>query len=380
MRKVEHPRRGERLGGSVDLSGWMFALSRPLQRPTCLLAPHPTTPTTRVAIYGASGYTGLELLKLLARHPHAEVTALVSRRDDAGDVEAVHPSLLGLYDLPVERLSVDQVAERADLAFACLPHGASAEVVSQLLDRGLKVVDFSADYRLTDRAVYEQWYGVTHADPERIGAVAYGLPELYRSRIREAGLVANPGCYPTSAILALAPLLRAGLIEPSGVIIDSKSGVTGAGRTPKDNLHFPEANENLSAYGVGTHRHMPEIDQVLSQFGGSEVEVLFTPHLAPMDRGILSTCYATPAAGVDGAKLSETLAEFYRDEPFVHVAPKPPGVKQVTGTNACHVWAGVARGRAVVVAAIDNLLKGASGAAVQNFNLMQGYEETMALV
>lgn len=344
------------------------------------MASAPTPPTTRVAIHGASGYTGLELLRLLARHPHAEVTALVTRRDDAGGVSEVHPSLLGRYDLPVERLSADQIAERADVAFACLPHGASAQAVSQLLDRGLKVVDLSADYRLVDRAVYEQWYKVEHADPARLAEAAYGLPELYRSRIREAKLVANPGCYPTSAILALAPLVRGGLIEPAGVIVDSKSGVTGAGRKPKDNLHFPEANENLTAYGVGTHRHTPEIDQVLSQFGGEEVEVLFTPHLAPMDRGILSTCYATPAAGVAAEQLNEALDEFYRDEPFVQVTPRPPGVKQVAGSNACHVWAGLARGRAVVVAAIDNLLKGAAGAAVQNFNLMQGYEETTALV
>lgn len=350
----------------------------------------------RVAIYGASGYTGLELLKLLARHPEVEVTTLVTRQADAPHVSQVHPALTGLFDLRLRQLSVEEVAAEADCVFACLPHAASAEVVSQLLDQKLKVIDLSADYRLTDLSVYQQWYGVKHPDPKRIGTAAYGLPELYRQRIVEADLVANPGCYPTSAILALAPLLRAGLIEPTGIVVDSKSGVSGAGRNPKPNLHFPEANESFAAYGIGTHRHMPEIDQVLSeQLGGGDninegtlsessvskgnVEVVFTPHLVPMDRGILSTCYATPTSGADSDALNEALAAAYAEEPFVHVVVNPPTTKQVSGTNNCHITARVVRGRAIVVSAIDNLLKGAAGAAVQNFNLMHGFDETTAL-
>ncbi|MEM8864569.1 MAG: N-acetyl-gamma-glutamyl-phosphate reductase [Planctomycetota bacterium] len=353
------------------------------------MSDNPPPPVVRVAIYGASGYTGLELLRLLARHPGVEVTTLVTRQTDAPHISSVHPQLTGQYDLQLEQLTTEEVADRADCVFACLPHGASAEVVSQVLDlgkaRGLKAIDLSADYRLTDRSVYESWYKVEHPDPDRIGTAAYGLPELYRSRILEATLVANPGCYPTSAILALAPLLKAELIERSGIIIDSKSGVTGAGRNPKPNLHFPECNENFSAYALGSHRHMPEIDQVLGEqvlgeAAGDALEVLFTPHLVPMDRGILSTCYATPTKTASESNLRETLREFYADEPFVQVVDTPPGAKQVAGTNQCHLAVCVARGKVIVVSAIDNLLKGAAGAAVQNFNLMHGFEETTALV
>ncbi len=334
----------------------------------------------RVAIYGASGYTGLELLKLLARHPHVEVTALTTRQEGEQPITEVHPSLGKTFDLFLEQLSPQQVAERADAVFTCLPHAASAEVVATLLAEGLKVIDFSADYRITDRAVYEKWYKVTHPDPERIGKTPYGLPELYRNDIKEASLVANPGCYPTAAILGLAPLLKAGVLEPDGIVIDAKSGVSGAGRNPKPGLHFPEANENLTPYGVGTHRHMPEIDQVLTDVCGKQVEVLFTPHLVPMDRGEMCTCYGTPTAGVDAEKLHAVFQEFYADEPFVDVVDLPPSTKHVTGTNRCHVYATAVRGRVLVVSVIDNLIKGASGAAVQNFNLIYGFPETTALL
>lgn len=334
----------------------------------------------RVAVYGASGYTGLELLRLLARHPHALATTLLTRQEDGPHIRDVHPALGSAYDLRLEKLTPAEVAESADVVFACLPHAASAEVVAELLDAGLKVVDLSADYRLVDRAVYEQWYGVTHPDAGRIGTAPYGLPELYRDRIREASLVANPGCYPTATILALAPLLKAGLIEMQGIVIDAKSGVTGAGRNPKPHLHFPEANESCTAYGVGAHRHMPEIDQVLTDQAGGEVEVVFTPHLVPMDRGELCTCYATPAKGVDEQKLRGALESFYQGEPFVDVVGHPPTTKEVAHTNRCHVFVKMVRGRAVVVSAIDNLIKGASGAAVQNMNLMCGFEETTALL
>lgn len=342
----------------------------------------------RVAVYGASGYTGLELLKLLARHPHVEVTALITRKDEAPHLSEIHPALTGGLDLRLENLTPEQVADRADAAFACLPHAASAEVVSQLVDRGLKVVDLSADYRIDDRPTYEQWYGVTHPDPERIGTVPYGLPELFRDKIRDASLVANPGCYPTATILGLAPLLLEGVVQPDPIFIDAKSGVTGAGRNAKPDLHFPEANENCNAYGVGTHRHMPEIDQVL---GGvhrrgphgadtDRVEVVFTPHLVPMDRGELCTCYAVPFGDTSEETLRDCLYSYYIDEPFVSVVDAPPSTKHVVGTNRCHVYVKKVRGKAVVVSVIDNLIKGASGAAVQNFNLMHGFEETTALL
>ncbi|MGL4513655.1 MAG: N-acetyl-gamma-glutamyl-phosphate reductase [Lacipirellulaceae bacterium] len=333
----------------------------------------------RVAIYGASGYTGYELLRLLARHPHARVTTLTTRSEDQPHLAAVHPQLAGLFDLRLENLDDDAVAERADVAFTCLPHAASAEVVGGLAKRGMKVIDLSADYRLGDAQTYLKWYGHEHPDPARLGHVPYGLPELFRTEVAGATLVANPGCYPTSAILPLAPLLRAGLVERDGVIIDSASGVSGAGRQPKANLHFPECNEAFSAYGVGTHRHMPEIDRVLSIAAGHKLEVVFTPHLAPMDRGILSTIYATPTAGTTTERLGEALREAYAAEPFVSVVTAPPSTKHVAHTNRCAIYSTMVRGRVVLVSAIDNLIKGASGAAVQNFNLMCGFDETEAL-
>jgi N-acetyl-gamma-glutamyl-phosphate reductase len=334
----------------------------------------------RIAILGASGYSALELMRLLLRHPEAEITTLTTRQTDARHVSEVHPSLADRLDLRLENLSLDQVAERADSVFCCLPHGASAAAVAELLPRGKKVIDLSADYRLNDAAEYQKWYGVEHPDPQRLADTVYGLPELYRERIRNAQLVANPGCYPTSAILALAPLLRAGAISPDGILVDSKSGVSGAGREPKPHLHFPECNESVSAYGVGAHRHMPEIDQVLSDAAGGTVRTVFTPHLIPMDRGIFTTCYAQPTDQFTDESLLTILREFYAREPFVRVSKSLPGTKHVAGTNFCDLTVRNVRERVVVLSAIDNLIKGASGAAVQNFNLMHGFDETTALL
>jgi N-acetyl-gamma-glutamyl-phosphate reductase len=333
----------------------------------------------RVAILGASGYSALELIRLLLRHPEVEITALTTRQTDSRSVGEVHPSLARRLNLRLEDLSPGQVAERADCVFCCLPHGASAAAVAELLPRRKKVIDLSADYRLNDPAEYVKWYGVEHPDAGRMAETVYGLPELYRERIKKASLVANPGCYPTSAILALAPLLRAGAIATDDIVIDSKSGVSGAGREPKPHLHFPECNESVSAYGVGTHRHMPEIDQVLSDAAGVTVRVVFTPHLIPMDRGILTTCYGRPTKELADEQLLSILDEFYADEPFVRVSKSLPGTKQVSGTNYCDLTARSVRGRVVVISAIDNLVKGASGAAVQNFNIMHGFDELTAL-
>jgi N-acetyl-gamma-glutamyl-phosphate reductase len=334
----------------------------------------------RVAILGASGYSALELIKILLRHPKVHITALTTRKTEYRHVREVHPSLAGRLDMRLENLSAGQIAERADCVFCCLPHGASANAVAELLPLGKQIVDLSADYRLNDPTQYKKWYGVEHPDPQRLGNVVYGLPELYRDRIQSAQLVANPGCYPTSAILALAPLLDAGVISDEGIIVDSKSGVSGAGREPKAHLHFPECNESVSAYGVGTHRHMPEIDQVLSDVCKKSIQVVFTPHLIPMDRGILTTCYATPTDEYDDQSLLAIFHGFYAKEPFVRVSPSLPSTKQVAGTNFCDITVRSVRGRAVVISAIDNLIKGASGAAVQNFNLMHGFDESTALL
>jgi N-acetyl-gamma-glutamyl-phosphate reductase len=334
---------------------------------------------TRIAILGATGYTALELIKILLRHPEAEIVAVTSRQEGQPHIAMIHPALTGRVDLRLEDLTPAEVAARAECVFSCLPHGASAAVIPALLDAGSRVVDFSADYRLNDADVYAEWYGQKHADPARLGKVVYGLPELFRKDIPPAQLVANPGCYPTTVILALTPLLKAGIIDPKTIIVDSKSGVSGAGRTLKLTTHYPECNESISAYNVGRHRHQPEIDQILSMAAGSPVEVVFTPHLVPMDRGILSTTYSQPTKAVEEKAVLQTIRDFYADEPFVRVVDHFPGTKDSMGTNFCDITARVVRGRVLTFSCIDNLIKGASGAAVQNFNLMYGYPETTAL-
>lgn len=334
---------------------------------------------TRIAILGATGYTALELIKILLRHDEAEIVTLTSRQEGSPLVAMIHPSLNGRLDLCLENLGPTEVAGRAECVFSCLPHGASASVIPHLLDAGCRVVDFSADYRLNNAEVFAQWYGQKHADPDRLGNVVYGLPELFRDDIVDAPLVANPGCYPTSAILPLAPLLQAGLIEPREIIVDSKSGISGAGRTPKLTTHYTECNESISAYNIGRHRHTPEIEQVLSTTAGAEVTTIFTPHLTPMDRGILTTTYSRPKGTLAEEKLLDTLREFYADEPFVRVVDHLPGTKDSTGTNFCDITARIVRGWVITISCLDNLVKGASGSAVQNFNLMFGYPETTAL-
>lgn len=336
---------------------------------------------TNVAILGATGYTALELIKLLLRHPGAKITATTSRQEGRPPISSTHPSLTGRLDLPLEDLSPQQVAERADCVFSCLPHAASAEIAKAMLALGKKVIDFSADYRLNDSATYEKWYDHKHPDAERLGKTVYGLPELFRKQIVGASLVANPGCYPTSAILPLAPMLKNGLVEPSDIIIDSKSGVSGAGRTPKLGTLYPECNESISAYSVGKHRHQPEIEQILGRVVGSNPDVVFTPHLVPMDRGILTVSYSRPKkSGFTQVEAIEVLRSFYRGEPFIRVVDHLPATKDVSMTNFVDITARVVKGRLLLISAIDNLIKGASGAAVQNFNVLYGHEETVGLL
>lgn len=334
----------------------------------------------RVAILGATGYTALELIKILLRHPQAEITALTSRQEGNKHVSAVHPGLSGRLDLRLEDLPPAELARRADCIFSCLPHGVTASLVPELLAAGVRVIDFSADYRLDDSQTYATWYEDEHPDPSRLGKTVYGLPELFRAQIKGADLVANPGCYTTSAILALAPLVKGDLVELDDIIIDAKSGVSGAGRNPKLNTLFAECNESLSAYGVGKHRHTPEIEQIIGRFAGRKPTVIFTPHLVPMDRGILSTIYARPKGTLTESSVLDTLRQFYRNEPFVKIVDHLPSSKDTSGTNYCHITARVVRGRVLLLSSLDNLIKGASGAAAQNFNLVYGFEETTALL
>ncbi len=333
----------------------------------------------RVAILGATGYTALELLKLLVRHPHVEITALTSRQEGKPPVSQIHPQLHSRLDLPFENLTLAEVTNRADCVFCCLPHGASAEAVGPLVEAGKRVVDFSADYRLTDPAIYQHWYDKEHVDPQRLDQAVYGLPELFRDQLPAAQLVANPGCYPTSANLALAPLLQASLIETDDIIIDSKSGVSGAGRTPSLVTHFPECNENLAAYKVGEHRHTPEIDQTLSNTCGQQVNVVFTPHLVPMTRGILTTAYSRPAGNASADDCMKALQEFYAQQPCVRVVDHLPATRDTVGTNYCDITVRRVGERILTISCLDNLLKGASGMAVQNLNLMHGFDEMTSL-
>jgi N-acetyl-gamma-glutamyl-phosphate reductase len=333
-----------------------------------------------VGILGATGYTALELLKILVNHPEARVTAVTSRQEGSPPISAVHPSLTGRLDIRCEDLKPSQVAERAEYVFCALPHAASMAVVPEYLAAGCKVIDLSADYRLTDPAVYAQWYGHVHTDPTRLGSTPYGLPELFADRIRSAELVANPGCYTSASILGLTPALCGGFIKPTGIIIDAKSGVSGAGRTPKQNILYAECNENFSAYGVGTHRHMPEIEQVLSQASSQPVEVLFQPHLVPMDRGILATIYADPLQSATQEELLAEYRRFYSGKPFIRVVDHLPATKDSAYTNFCDITVRVVKGKVLIISCLDNLIKGASGVAIQNLNLMAGLPETMGLL
>jgi N-acetyl-gamma-glutamyl-phosphate reductase len=335
----------------------------------------------RVAILGGSGYTALELLKILLRHPAVEVVAVTSRQEDTPPVAELHRSLTGRIDLRCEPFDADRlVARGVRCAFGCLPHGASMSALPALLDRGVRVIDLSADYRLRDPNVYAQWYGASHDDLAHLAQAVYGLPEVYGDDIRAAQLVANPGCYPQGAILGLAPLVAGKYVEPRSLVIDSKSGVSGAGRSPKLASHFPECNESVAAYQVGRHRHTPEIEQVLGDVAGEPVEVVFTPHLVPMDRGIFSTLYATPRRPVSEAQLLDLYRAYYARAPFVRVVEHLPATKDCAGTNFLDVTVRVVRDRILVLACLDNLIRGASGVAVQNFNRMYGHDERTALL
>jgi N-acetyl-gamma-glutamyl-phosphate reductase len=334
----------------------------------------------RVGILGATGYTALELIKILLRHPQAKITTLTSRQEGRPHISTVHPQLTGRLDLHLEDFTPEQVVANVDCVFCCLPHAASAQAVVTMLSSSAKIIDFSADYRLRDAATYTEWYGHTHPDPGRLGKVVYGLPELFGSQIAGQQLIANPGCYTSTSILGLAPLLVHNLIKPSGIIIDAKSGVSGSGRTPKLTTLFTECNESMSAYSVGNHRHTPEIEQILSLATKQHVQVVFTPHLVPMDRGILCTMYARPWEPVTEEQLLTRMREFYAGKPFVRIVNHLPATKDVAYTNFCDVTVRVTRGHVIVLACTDNLIKGASGVAVQNFNLMHGFPETTALL
>ncbi|HHT9120468.1 MAG TPA: N-acetyl-gamma-glutamyl-phosphate reductase [Candidatus Hypogeohydataceae bacterium YC41] len=336
----------------------------------------------KVGIAGATAYTSLELIKLLLKHPRVEIAYLGTRREGSPKISEIFPSLKRLIELPCAGLEPEDVHKGMELLFVTLPPKVSMNYVPKYLKRGMRVIDFSADYRFKDAGVYEKWYKVPHTDPEGLKEAVYGLPELYRKELVGASLVSNPGCYPVSTILPLAPLLKKGLVDSTDIIIDSKSGVSGRGRDATEASHYCECNENIEAYSVGAHRHTPEIEEVLSDRTGMRVKVYFTPHLVPMDRGILSTIYARLKGGVGEETLREVLRSFYKEEPFIRL--KEPGefprTKEVTNTNFCDISLKVVGERVILLSAIDNLIKGASGQAVQNMNVMFGFEEVLGLL
>ncbi len=334
---------------------------------------------TRVAILGGSGYTGRELLRLLARHPHVRVTMVTSRQHVGKPIAELHPILRGVYDLTFAAHDIDAVVEASDVVFSALPHAQSMTVVGELLDKGRRVIDLSADYRLKDPNQYAEWYALSHQDTEHLPLAVYGMPELFADSIARAKLVANPGCYATAAILALAPLVSGQLVELSGIVIDAKSGVSGAGRTPRPAYHFPDCVENMWAYNPGTHRHTPEIEEVLAQVAGTAVQVFFTPHVVAIERGIHATIYARIRTHESTEDLYDLFATFYDQAPFVRLSRELPQVKGTTGTNFCDIGIRRVGDWVVVCSVLDNLMKGASGTAVQNLNLMLGIDQTTAL-
>jgi N-acetyl-gamma-glutamyl-phosphate reductase len=336
----------------------------------------------KIAIIGASGYTGQELVRVLARHPQVEIAYATSERFTGAAIADIFPSLRGLIDLRLSQLSIERIAQDTDFIFTALPHGTAMGVVEACIKAGRKVVDLSADFRLKNPALYEQWYG-KHSCPHLLQKAIYGLPELYRAEIKKGQLVANPGCYPTGVILALAPLLEQGMISPSGIVVDAKSGVSGAGRSPSLTNLFCEVAEGLKAYSVAKHRHAPEMEQELSAQAGKGIDLLFAPHLIPITRGILSTIYARTDGKPSTEEAFEVYQRHYGKEPFVRLCSPGtfPSTMEVRGSNYCDLGVMVDQrsGHLIAISAIDNLVKGASGQAVQNMNLMLGFPETMGL-
>ncbi|MBQ4087865.1 MAG: N-acetyl-gamma-glutamyl-phosphate reductase [Clostridia bacterium] len=332
----------------------------------------------RVGILGATGYAGAELVRLLSSHKHTEITMLASKSYAGQKMSEVYPSMVGVCDMVLEEADIDKAAEKCDVVFTALPHGVSHEVISALYAKGLKVIDLSGDFRYNDIKVYEEWYKVEHACPELLAESVYGLCELHRDEIKKARLIGNPGCYTTCSILGLAPLLAKGLVETKNIIIDAKSGVTGAGRGLAIDYHFCECTESMKAYKVATHRHTSEIEQELSLLAGEDIVLSFTPHLVPMKRGIFATEYANLKQPMEAEELIAIYKEFYKDEHFVRVYEKGlPESNHVAGSNFVDIGISVDKrlNRVIVVSAIDNLVKGAAGQAVQNMNIMFGFEE-----
>lgn len=334
----------------------------------------------KIAIVGASGFTGSELARLLSRHPQIEITAITSESHTGKLFSDLHPQFYGILDIPL--VAADSVPDHeVDVIFLALPHKVSMKYVAKWKNLSAKIIDLSGDFRLSTPEVYKNWYQKEHIFPEGFKVAVYGLPELFADQIAKASLVANPGCYPTASILAMAPLFAKGIIEGDSVIIDAKSGLTGAGIKASEATHFSNVNENFKAYGISAHRHTIEIEEQLSALGHLNSIIQFTPHLLPVDRGILVTAYATLKTPINKEKLDEIYQKFYKGKSFVRMRNSPPGIKDVRGSHYCDIFPAwdVRTQRVIIISAIDNLLKGAASQAVHNMNLMLGLEESIGL-
>jgi N-acetyl-gamma-glutamyl-phosphate reductase len=338
----------------------------------------------RAGIMGATGYAGEELIEILLGHPDVTLTHISAQIDKPKEISVLFPKFKNRINLICQHPHIKDIVGHCDVIFLALPHTVSMEIVPQLLRHGKKVIDLSADYRLKDTKIYEKFYHVAQKDKPHVARAIYGLPEIYRAKIKKAGLIANPGCYPTVSLLALAPLVALELIENDDIIIDAKSGVTGGGRKMAEGFLFSEVNEDFKAYKVGVHQHTPEINQELSRLGGEKIEVTFVPHLLPLNRGILTTIYVRKSKKSKGKsqKMVDLYKKFYKKEPFVKIREGDdfPKLKDVVRTNFCDIGIKEGRDSAIIIAAIDNLIKGASGQAVQNMNIMYKLPEETALL
>jgi N-acetyl-gamma-glutamyl-phosphate reductase len=335
----------------------------------------------KIGIIGATGYTGSELVRILVSHPQVQISLITSESRSGERFSDVHPQFQGICDIELDSLeNIDNY--ELDLVFLALPHGVSMDFVKDHNDKPFKIIDLSGDFRLSSKDVYETWYNKEHTYDPGFESAVFGLPELWRPRIKKAKLVANPGCFPTSSILALAPLLKEGVIEKDQIVVDSKTGVTGAGIKAKPNTHFPVVNDNFTAYGVKSHRHTIEIQEIISKYANEKASVLFTPHLLPVDRGILSTCYTKPKSEIDENTLKQIYTDYYENEPFIRLRNELPNLKQVRGTNYFDVYATFddRTNTIISIGVIDNLVKGAAGQAVQNMNIMLNIPETTGLI
>jgi len=334
----------------------------------------------KASVVGATGYTGEELISILAGHPQVKITSLSAIVDKPAKISELFPRFKGKLDIICKELDIEEVKRSSDVVFLALPHTVSMQFAPEFLKAGKKVIDLSADYRLP-ADIYKKWYGKAQADKENLKKAVYGLPELYRKKIKGCDFVANPGCYPTSVVLGIAPLIKSGIVEKKGIIADSKSGISGAGRKASVGLLFAEIADNFKAYKIGSHQHTPEITQELSKIAGDGVEILFVPHIIPIKRGILSTIYLKQKKKVAQKEIDKLYADFYKDEPFVRCLSggAVPELKNVIESNFCDIGAKLTGESIVVVSVIDNLTKGAAGQAVQNMNLMYGFDETEGL-